>query len=460
MSVSLQIDRKLSKPLYIQLYEAIKQKILNGDYTYMQKLPSVRTLCNSLKVNLSTVNKALNLLQSEGYIKSVPGSGYYVVYNEYQEKPSFEEELIFSSNDGYINLASSKLPYSMYPVDEFKTSINKTIDKYGPAIFDYVETFSNPLKEFLVKDYLEKFKIKAQKSNLTIVSGAQQGIEITAKSFLKPGDVILMENPSYLGAYNIFDNLHLNVVGIDVLEMDNLEFFVKKYNPKAVYVIPYSQNPTGISYSEEFKSQICELAQKYDFYIIEDDFLSDVGILKGFFPIKSYDKFDRVFYIKSFSLLTMPALRIGFVVPPSDFSDDVAYYKSIADISTSLFIQGSFSYFLKNYFDSYIKALFEFIEKRQKTFKWLIHQSGLKDRIFLPDIKGIFTILLLPHNISSAVVYNRLKAEKVLVLPHSCFYHKPNSINFLRVCFLNCTDEQMLTGIEKIRIALDSLLKN
>ncbi|WAM32276.1 aminotransferase-like domain-containing protein [Caldicellulosiruptor naganoensis] len=459
MCVSIQFDKSSKKPLYVQLYEAIKEKILSGEYSYMKKLPPVRKLCKELKVNLSTVTKALNQLQIEGYIKAVPGSGYYVVYNEYQDKVIFEEEILLSSSVETINLASSKLPYSLYPIEEFKSSINAAIDSFGPQIFDYVEPFKNPLKEYLVEDYLKKFKIYTNSSNVIIVSGAQQGIEIVAKSFLKPGDTIFMENPSYLGAYHIFNNMHLNIIGIDIDQMDQIEDYVKKFSPKALYIIPFSQNPTGISYTEEYKKYLCEIAEKYNFYIIEDDFLSDIATEEESFPIKAYDKQDRVFYIKSFSTITMPALRIGFVVAPLEFSDEVAYFKSTADISTSLFIQVCFAYFLKNHFDLYIQKLKSYIQEKRKLFLDLIKEYNLSKRLFTQNPKGIFVSFLLPPKTSSAYIYNKLKAEKVLIQPHTCFYHKPNSINFFRVSFLDCNSLELKTGIEKIRDVLNSILQ-
>ncbi|WAM34534.1 aminotransferase-like domain-containing protein [Caldicellulosiruptor morganii] len=455
MSVSIQLDKSSKKPLYVQLYEAIKEKILSGEYGYMSKLPPVRKLCRDLNINLSTVTKALNQLQLEGYVKAVAGSGYYVVYNEYQDKVIFEEEIPGTLVAEAINLSSSKLPYNLYPIEEFKSSINAAIESFGPQIFDYTEPFKNPLKEYLVEEYLKKFKIYTESSNITIVSGAQQGIEIVTKSFLKPGDTVFMENPSYLGAYHIFSNMHLNIVGIDIDQMEQIELYIKKFSPKAIYIIPFSQNPTGISYTEEYKRYLCEIAEKYKFYIIEDDFLSDVD--EESFPVKAYDKADRVFYIKSFSTITMPALRIGFVVAPREFSDEVAYFKSTADISTSLFIQVSFAHFLKNYFDMYIQNLKLYIQEKQKLFLDLMKEYNLLKRLFTQQPKGIFVSFWLPSKISSAYIYNRLKAEKVLIQPHTCFYHKPDSVNFFRVSFLNCSNLELKTGVEKIRDVLNSI---
>ncbi|WP_271628624.1 PLP-dependent aminotransferase family protein [Caldicellulosiruptor sp. DIB 104C] len=459
MCVSIQLDKDSKKPLYIQIYEAFKEKILSGEYSYMQKLPSVRQLCKTLNVNLSTVTKALNQLQLEGYIKAVAGSGHYVVYNEYQDKVIFEEEILSTPSSEFINFSSSKLPYSLYPIEQFKWSINSAIESFGPQIFDYIEPFKNPLKEYLVENYLKKFKVYTDPSNVIIVSGAQQGIEITTKSLLKPGDTIFMENPSYLGAYHIFSNMHLNVIGIDIDQMEQIEDYVKKFSPKAFYIIPFSQNPTGISYTEEYKRYLCDIAEKYNFYLIEDDFLSDVVVEEGNFPIKAYDRHDRVFYIKSFSTLTMPALRIGFVVSPAEFADEVAYYKSTADISTSLFIQVCFADFLKNHFDLYIQKLKSYIQEKQKLFLDLIEKCDLASRLFTKSPKGIFVSFLLPQKISSAYIYNKLKAEKVFIQPHTCFYHKPNSINFFRVSFLNCSDVELQIGIEKIRDALKLILQ-
>ena len=450
MTVSKQLNDN-KKFLYQQLYELLRQDIISGKYKYAEKLPSVRTLCSQYKVNLSTVTKSLELLERYQFINSIPGSGHYVIYNEKNEVV-FEDFLPINVDKSYFDLASATFPHSLFPVEQFKNSLIKVIERDGASAFDYVDNLSSPLRGFLCDIYLRKFLINVLEDELIIVSGAQQGIEVAARSFLKSGDTILMEHPSYLGAYSVFKNMNLNVVSFDINNFDEIELIIRKHQPKALYLIPISHNPTGYSYTEEQKKYFIQLAEKYNFYIIEDDFLSDIynfGNNDGIKPLKYYDKSNRVFYIKSFSKLTMPAIRIGFVVAPLDIADYVAYYKQSSDLSTSLFIQLAFKEFMINYFSQYIEKVKLYIDNTNKKF---MSYLNILDKNILIKPNGIYCTLVGKN--TSAFYYNQLKQKKILVAPHSTFFHKPNFINFFRISYLNIGEE----NLERIILEISNTL--
>jgi len=122
-----------------------------------------------------------------------------------------------------------------------------------------------------------------------------------------------------------------------------LEYNLKKYKPKLIYTIPSFQNPTGISYSNEKRKEILALAERYDAYIIEDDYVSGLDFENmGFATVKSMDKSDRVIFLKSFSKIFMPGLRLGFMVVPSSLKSYIIEAKHATDISTSGLIQRAF----------------------------------------------------------------------------------------------------------------------
>ena len=136
----------------------------------------------------------------------------------------------------------------------------------------------------------------------------------------------------------------------DGIDIGILKLKLEKIKPKLMYIMPNFQNPTGISYSTYKKKKLIELAQAYDFYILEDDFISDFKFeSKDNRPIRSYDDKNRVIYIKSFSKIFMPGLRIGIVEIPNELLDIILWAKHASDISTPGLIQKSMYYYLENF---------------------------------------------------------------------------------------------------------------
>ena len=290
-----------NSPKYLQIYNHIKDNIKNGKMKDNEKLPPIRTMSKLLGVNNTTIVKAYELLEKEGYVYKIVGSGTFVT-----DSISVNIDEKDNDMDGIIRFDNGNPSINMFPINDFKKSINIALDKEGYSIFEYDDGLGFiKLREKFV-DYLKKINIHTSKDNIQIISGAQQGIDIVCKGIINYSDLVFVEEPTYRGALEVFKNRGAKIISIpmldDGIDIGILKLKLEKIRPKILYTMPNYQNPTGISYSDYKKKKLIELAEKYDFYILEDDFMSDLKFNSNeHYPLRSYDCKRRVIYIKSFS---------------------------------------------------------------------------------------------------------------------------------------------------------------
>ena len=348
---------------YLQIYNHIKDMILKKELKAHEKLQPIRKLSELIGVNNTTVVKAYELLENEGYIYKVIGSGTFVSSRN-------KNEDIKIKKDGIIHFDNGNPSTDIFPIQDFKNAINIALNKEDSSMFEYEDGLGFEKLRVKMVEYLKSSSIYTNKENIQIISGAQQGIDIVCKGLINYSDVVFIEEPTYNGAIQVFKSRGAKVVSIpmldDGIDIGILKLKLEKIKPRLMYIMPNFQNPTGISYSTYKKKKLIELAQEYDFYILEDDFISDFKFeSKDNRPLRSYDDKNRVIYIKSFSKIFMPGLRMGIVEIPNELLEVVLRAKHSSDISTPGLIQKSMYYYLENFsLEKYLKSVEELYTKK------------------------------------------------------------------------------------------------
>ena len=195
---------------------------------------------------------------------------------------------------------------NLFPVTDFKKAINYVLDRDLGEAFGYQEAKGYLSLRESISEYLLNQNIHSTPENIQIISGAQQGLDIVAKSVLNYNDVVLVEAPTYSGAIASFRSRGVKIVQIPMLvdgvNMNKLEEIIKRYQPKMMYTMINCQNPTGYTYSMKKKEELLLLAQKYNMFILEDDYVGELIYSKqNSLSLKSLDNNNQVIYIKSFS---------------------------------------------------------------------------------------------------------------------------------------------------------------
>lgn len=484
-TISIHIDKNNTDSLYNQIYSQILELILQGTLANNIKLPSMRALSKQLNVNIVTVVNAYKLLKDEGYIEVRSGSGAYVRHSELKlitEVPNILIDELYSNDDielmksgkiiidaDVINFASNTPSKDFFPVDDFKKVLVETIDADGSEVFNYQESQGYEPLRIIISKMFETHDIKANPSSIQIISGAQQGIDIVAKALLNRDDCVIAENPTYIGARAVFKSRGAKIVDIEIkedgMDMNLLVSALKKYRPKIVYTMPTYHNPTGYVYSTEKRRQLIKLASAFGFYIIEDDFLSELnyGNHKHSY-LKSIDEADRVILIKSYSKLLMPGLRIGCMIVPDKLSSSIIDAKHTTDISTAGLIQRAFYHYLsEGFWEKHLQNITEIYKNRYVTMSRNLKKLEKHGVTFYESNGGFSFWLKMPVYINTNKLYNLAAKHGVAFIPGSIYTTGyGSSINYIRLSFTQVDENEIERGItilEKCLSDLESGLK-
>lgn len=456
------LDKNLDKALYIQLYEKIISLIENNEFKD-DKLPSIRKLAKSLQVNNVTIISAYNLLEQEGYVYSIKGSGTYIKKSplpmDISNLGEGDMDLMMSGilplGNNSINFASVSPTSDLFPIEEFKQSLVEVLDRDGGKAFLYPEiTGYEDLRSSISKFLMDNYNTQVRTSQILITSGGQQGLDIISKTLLSPGECVFVENPTYSGALSAFKSRGAKVFGIpmkeDGIDLKLLESYAKRYKPKFLYMMTNFQSPTTYSYSNEKKLKVLSLAREYDFYIIEDDFLTDLYFHEEKrTPLKSLDKENQVIFIKSFSKIFMPGVRIGFITLPNKLFTDIIKAKHTTDVSSSGFLQRAFDLYLrKGFWKSHIKRI-----KEVYSEKYHLMIGGLdrleKYGLSYTDPKGGLSIWVkLPKTIDALELYNECEENGLAIVPGKIFFtDKSIYSNYIRLSFGSVDNDEIIEGL-------------
>jgi DNA-binding transcriptional MocR family regulator len=403
-----------------------------------------------LDVNNVTVVNAYKLLEEDFLVYKKVGSGTFIspVSDEGAEEVSENTGISYK-----YDFSISSPTADLFPVDDFKSVLNEVLDRDKGFAFGYQESKGfMPLRQSLCH-YLERHEIYINAEELQVISGAQQGIDLVSKSVLDYGDTVVVESPTYTGAIASFKLKGANIVEVPLLEdgidLEALAIILKKNRVKLIYLMPNSQNPTGISYSDEKKVALLELVKQHNIWVLEDDYTTDLNYgTTTPKALKAYDQYEKTIYIKSFSKVLMPGLRLGFMIVPSQLADAISMAKHSADISTSGLIQRSFDlYIRKGHWDTQMKIMNQTFMKRFIAMKQALERHCVEDVWYYLPTGGYNFWLTLPAGYNADELAWRLNAVSVAIVPGSVFYHTQIKSASFRLSMAGIDENEIETGI-------------
>ncbi len=210
--------------------------------------------------------------------------------------------------------------------------------------------------------------------NILITTSSQQSINLVVDAFLEENDTIIVEQPTYFGALDVFEKRKINIVGLNIekdgFDLDELERNINRYHPKMIYVIPTFNNPTGYSWSNQKRKDFLKIINKYNILVIEDDPYSYIN-----FTNEKYDSLialnnqKNIIYLGTFSKLISPSINVGYIIAEKSLIDKIYLYKKSYDLSTSAFLQ----YVVLDYLNNY--DLKELINKKIDNYRELLNKS-------------------------------------------------------------------------------------
>ncbi|MBK5242717.1 PLP-dependent aminotransferase family protein [Clostridium sp.] len=445
---------------YIEISKHIKKMIDENNVEDGEKLPSIRKLSKMLMVNEVTVVNAYKKLEAEGYAYQKMGSGTYAKKRDTNLKFKKEYSNTLKKISGeeikkYVDFTGEITSSEFFPVTVFKEVLNEVLDRDGAQAFAYKESLGyEGLRNSISKFFWDS---KVSTEDILIISGAQQGIDIVSKSIINVHDNVIVEKPTYSGALTVFKWRRANIFEVDILydgiDLYDFEEILKKNKIKCFYAMSYFQNPTGATYSLEKKLKILDLAELYNFYIVEDDYLSElIYDDKEYKSFKSLDVNDRVIYIKSFSKLFLPGIRLGYMISPEIHKEHIQNSKINSDISTSSLMQRALDLYINkdlwrehmNYLNVAYKNKYEFmLNCIEKYFRNIV-------TYYIPE-GGIYFYFKIADNLkkNSMELFYSCKNRNVLITPGVLFYkNAAEGNNYFRLSFSEISKPKIEEGIK------------
>jgi DNA-binding transcriptional MocR family regulator len=434
---------------YDSILSDIEHKIALGRYGPGQKLPSVRSAAESYGCSAGTIVRAYAELEKRHAIYSIPQSGYYVV-----GKPGDSS----GDTDGdTIDFASGSPDVNVFPYLDFQHCLNKAIDTYKHHLFTYgdpqgMETLRRTLVSHLAGD-----QVFAGADRIFVTAGAQQALEILAKMPFPSGKTaVLVEQPSYDLYLRYLEAEGIPVCGIARtaagIDLNELEERFRSGGIKCFYTMPRYHNPLGTTYSTEERKAIAHMAGKYDVYIVEDDYMADLGAVPRYEPIHAYDRTSHVVYVKSFSKIIFPGLRLGAAVVPDRLLRTFHAFKTYGD--TSLLSQAALEVYIKNgMYDRHKHTIRSRYAERIRALNEALERQGDAGLIEAGTVcAGVYVHFKLPRTINLERLTKRLAARKVNVVPGKAFYLSDylEREKFLRISISRARVEQIEAGVRAI----------
>ena len=353
----------------------------------------------------------------------------------------------------------------VFPVDDFLAACERVLRQFGPQALQYSTTEGYlPLREMIAR-HTGRYGIHITPDNILITSGSQQALDLIGKVFINPGDCILVEEPTYLGALQAWNAYGAEYVTVPVDEQgmitDALEETVRS-GPKFIYVLPNFQNPTGVTLAVERRKRLIEIADRYGIPIIEDDpygqlryegaHLASVVVLDGKYRGNGHAPYrGNVIYLSTFSKTLAPGLRLAWVIAPQEVIHKLVQAKQGADLHTATFNQMvAYEVSRGGFLDRHVWMIRRVYGERRNIM------LEAMEEFFPPGVKwtrpqgGLFLWATLPAGMSSAEVLKTAIEQKVAFVPGESFYACGGGENTMRINFTNATPEKIRLGIERL----------
>lgn len=370
--------------------------------------------------------------------------------------PSAIREILKVTQDpSVISFAAGNPATESFPAQQFSDIITKILaEQPGVALQYGISEGYLPLRNVLKKRLLDKYGIGRSFDDTIIVTGGQQGIEMTAKTLLNEGDTLVCEEPSFIGALNAFRSYNVTLksapVEPDGMDMDKLEAILKNDDKvKLVYVIPTFQNPSGRVMSLEKRKQLLDLAERYNFMILEDNPYYDLRYEGEAVPtIKSLDDNGRVIYCGSFSKVLAPGIRVGYVTAPDWMIGKLTVAKQLSDVHTNLLMQMVIHTYLETVgLDQQIEKIIA-INRKKRDLMLEGLQASCGDFMHIEKpAGGLFLWATLPEGYDGMRLCKIAGQYKVAAVPGSSFcVEEYDAYPALRLNFSLPTAEQIEKG--------------
>lgn len=314
------------------------------------------------------------------------------------------------------------------------------------------------LKKHIVK-MMSADGINVDTEDFIVTGGSQQALDLIGKIFIDPGDVILVEAPSYLGALDAFTCYEPKVVSIpldeDGVRVDELEARLRELaaagiKPKFMYLVPNFHNPAGVTLSAERRRRLIELSREFGLLLVEDNPYGRLRFEGEDIPsLRALD--EHVIYLSTFSKIFSPGIRLGWIMAPHPILEKIIFAKQSADLCSSSFTQRVVEEFLnENELDPYLNQLVKTYRSRRDAMLAALDEFFPPEATWSRPRGGFFVWARLPEFIDTTEMLAEAIGQKVAYVPGRAFFADGSGANFMRLAFCYPSEEDIHEGIKRL----------
>lgn len=472
------IEHRNNKSVYYNLYHAFKNAIIDREIPDNFKLPPSRVLAKDLNMSRSTVIKAYELLVLEKLIISRQGSGYYT--SKFQEDLNVKDGVKLQKKEPKVYPKISKLGKSFIqnsefnigenysgsvsfrpglpPLDMFPTTIwQKLTNEYWKSIryseLSYSDSLGIGLLRTNIAKYLKIYRnITCDPNQIVITTGSLHSLSLISRAILDIKDSVVLENPTYKKAYNLFKSLKANTYTADLSNDDFNISSLDDIESKLLYVIPSNQYPSGKRMSLNRRNELLDFAAKKNILIIEDDYDHEFSNWdKPISSIFSLDINESVVYLGTFNKLLHPSLRLGYMIIPKFLISTITAISKQTFRFVSPSLQNVMAEFISNdYLNKHLRKTIKISNQRKLVF--INHFETL----FKGEIKletnntGLHIIGILKDHIKDFEFCNYLMENNITTFPLSSYYVSENTRNGLVMGYCSVNITRMKKKLDKM----------
>jgi len=361
-----------------------------------------------------------------------------------------------------ISFAGGMPASELFLVREFEEACRYVLTHDGVRALQYGTSEGYPpLRQYLVEK-MQEYDVPAEQENILIINGSQQALDLIGKMFINPGDVILTEGPTYLGAIQSFRAYQPRFVTVpldeDGIQTDRLEEVLKHTPVKFIYVLPNFHNPAGVTMTLERRLKLVELAAKYGVFIVEDDPYGELRFEgEDIVPLVVLHK-ENVLYLSTFSKTLSPGIRLGWIVAPSKIIAKLVQAKQGTDLHTSTFIQMiAHDICQRGILRHHVKDIRKVYGERRDAMLAAMEKHFPPGVTWTRPQGGLFLWVQLPEHIDVSELLSVALQEKVAFVPGRVFYPDGDGKNTMRLTFATASPEKIEEGIKRLGQALEGV---
>ncbi|BBB48395.1 aminotransferase-like domain-containing protein [Pelolinea submarina] len=380
------------------------------------------------------------------------------------ESSAIRELLKFTENPDVISFAGGMPAPEVFPIEKFKEACLTVLDQNGPASLQYGSTDGYaPLREMIAR-YSARYGINVTIDNILITSGSQQALDLLGKILINPGDGVLVESPTYVGALQAWRAYGAEFVPVptdeDGMMTSKLESCLRA-GPKFIYALPNFQNPTGSTLAYDRRLKLIELAENYGVPIVEDDPYGQLRFEGENLPaIEVLDSQTRaqeecysgnVIYLSTFSKTLAPGIRLAWVIAPPPVITKLIQAKQGTDLHTSTFNQMvAYEVAKDGFLYEHAKLIRKVYKERRDVMLDTLSEYMPEGVSWTHPKGGLFLWVTLPECLNSQDLFKDAVAEKVAFVPGDSFYAEGGGFNTMRLNFSNACPERINEGIFRL----------